>query len=57
VNHDRAVNVADVTDLIKYILTSGADPEVFYPAQANVDCEGQINVADVTALIQKILQN
>jgi len=57
VNHDRAVNVADVTDLIKYILTSGAEPEVFYPAQANVDGEGQINVADVTALIQKILQN
>ena len=57
VNHDRAVNVADVTNLIKYILTSGAEPEVFYPAQANVDGEGQINVADVTALIQKILQN
>ena len=57
VNHDRAVNVADVTDLVKYILTSGSEPEVFYPAQANVDGIEPINVADVTALIQKILQN
>ncbi len=57
VNHDRLVNVADVTDLVKYILTSGAEPEVFYPAQANVDGIEPINVADVTALIQKILQN
>ena len=57
VNHDHAVNVADVTDLIKYILTSGSEPEVFYPEQANVDGIEPINVADVTALIQSILQN
>jgi len=57
VNHDHAVNVADVTDLIKYILTSGSEPEVFYPEEANVDGIEPINVADVTALIQSILQN
>ena len=57
VNHDHAVNVADVTDLIKYILTSGSEPVEFYIEQANVDGIDQINVADVTALIQKILQN
>ena len=57
VNHDTNVNVADVTDLIKYILTSGAEPEEFYLEQANVDGEGQINVADVTTLIQIILNN
>ena len=57
VNHDHAVNVADVTDLIKYILTSGSEPEVFYPEEANVDGIEPINVADVTTLIQMILQN
>lgn len=57
VNHDTFVNVADVTALIQYILTSGAQPEEFYVEQANVDGEGQINVADVTALIQIILAN
>ena len=57
VNHDTFVNVTDVTALIKYILTSGAEPEEFYVEQANVDGEGQINVADVTTLIQIILNN
>lgn len=57
VNHDTFVNVADVTAMIQYILTSGAQPEEFYVEQANVDGEGQINVADVTALIQIILAN
>lgn len=57
VNHDTFVNVADVTALIKYILSSGVEPEVFYVEQANVsgDAAGEINVADVTALIQLIL--
>ena len=57
VNHDTFVNVADVTAMIQYILTSGAQPEEFYLEQSNVDGEGQINVADVTTLIQIILQN
>ena len=57
VNHDHFVNVADVTALIKYILTSGDEPEVFFIEQANVDCDdaGILNVADVTALIQLVL--
>jgi hypothetical protein len=57
VNHDTYVNVADVTAMIKYILTSGEEPEEFYRDQANVDgdAEGTINVADVTALIQLVL--
>lgn len=59
VNHDNEVNVADVTDLIQYVLTSGELPEEFYVDQANVDGDeaGQINVADVTALIQLVLNN
>ena len=57
VNHDTFVNVADVTALIKYVLTSGDEPEVFYTEQANVDGDaaGIFNVADVTALIQLVL--
>ena len=57
VNHDTFVNVADVTALIKYILTSGDEPAEFYTEQANVDGDeaGVLNVADVTALIQLIL--
>ena len=59
VNHDTFVNVADVTALIQYILTSGELPEEFYLEQANVDGDedGQINVSDVTALIQLVLNN
>jgi hypothetical protein len=51
------VNVADVTALIKFILTSGAEPEIFFRDQANVDGDeiGTLNVADVTALIQLVL--
>ena len=57
VNHDTYVNVADVTAMIKYILTSGEEPEEFYRDQANVDgdAEDTINVADVTSLIQLVL--
>ncbi len=57
VNHDTFVNVADVTALIKYVLSSGDEPEVFYTEQANVDGDaaGIFNVADVTALIQLVL--
>lgn len=57
VNHDTFVNVADVTALIQYILTSGELPEVFYVEQANCDGDeaGTLNVADVTALIQMVL--
>ena len=59
VNHDTFVNVADVTALIQYVLTSGDLPEEFYVDQANVDGDeaGLINVADVTALIQLVLNN
>lgn len=57
VNHDTFVNVADVTALIQYILTSGEAPEVFYVGQANCDGDANatLNVADVTALIQIVL--
>ena len=55
VNHDRAVDVTDVTTLIAHVLGSAGGE--FYSAQANVDGDGDgaIDVSDVTALINLIL--
>lgn len=50
VNHDHAVNIADVTALIDYLLGTGeAD------ACADVNNDTAINIADVTALIDLLL--
>ena len=53
VNCDGFVNIADVTDLIDYLL-SGNDDSV---SQTNTDCDkdGSVNIADVTALIDYLL--
>ncbi len=53
VNHDHAVNIADVTALIDYLLGSGSACEIC----ANVNGDEGINIADVTALIDKLLSN
>ena len=53
VNHDHAVNIADVTALIDYLLGSGSVCEIC----ANVNGDEGINIADVTALIDKLLSN
>ena len=53
VNHDEAVNIADVTALIDYLLGSGSACEIC----ANVNGDEGINIADVTALIDKLLNN
>ena len=55
VNHDKSVDVSDVTAIISYIL--GNNPENFYLTEANVDmdAEGAIDVSDVTAVIAIIL--
>jgi len=57
VNHDRSVDVADVTMLIAYIL--GNNPEGFYLTEANVDgdADAAIDVSDVTAAIAIVLSN
>jgi hypothetical protein len=56
VNHDRAIDVGDVTMLISAIL-NGSDVSGFYLSEANCDRdEGEsIDVGDVTALISRIL--
>ena len=58
VNHDRTVDVGDVTLLISAIL-SGTDIEGFYLTEANCDRDegATIDVGDVTALISRILTN
>ena len=53
VNHDEAVNIADVTALIDYLLGSGSVCEIC----ANVNGDEGINIGDVTALIDKLLSN
>ena len=54
VNHDGAVNIADVTRLIDYLLGTTTD---IYLDCADVKADGAINIADVTALIDLLLNN
>ena len=53
VNGDGLINIADVTDLIDYILTGQL--EVFIPEAADLSGDGNIGIADVTELIDMIL--
>ena len=52
VDDNEAVNIADVTALIDYLLN---DDTVINRENADVDGNGTINIADVTALIDKLL--
>ena len=53
VNHDKAINIADVTALIDHLLGTGTVCEIC----ADVNGDSNINIADVTALIDKLLSN
>jgi hypothetical protein len=53
VNHDKSVNIADVTALIDYLLGTGEICQVC----ADVNQDNAINIADVTSLIDKLLSN
>jgi hypothetical protein len=55
VNMDGSVNIADVTVLIDYLLSSNAS-NVNLTA-ADVDGDGDVNIADVTQLIDMLLGN
>ena len=52
VDHDGSVNIADVTQLIDYLLDNSIE---IYLDCADVDPDGEINIADVTALIDLLL--
>ena len=54
VNDDGAVNIADVTSLIDYLLGSG---NAVNELAADVNGDQSINIADVTALIDMLLSN
>jgi hypothetical protein len=51
VNHDKEVNIADVTALVDYLLGNG---EICLTC-ANVNGDEDVNIADVTALIDRLL--
>ena len=53
VDHDGSVNIADVTQLIDYLLDNSIE---IYLDSADVDPDGEINIADVTALIDLLLK-
>lgn len=53
VNKDNAVNIADVTALIDYLL--GGDASTISLGAADVNQDGAVNIADVTALIDYLL--
>ena len=53
VNMDGAVNIADVTALIDYLL--GGDDTNINVEAANVNEDDAVNIADVTALIDMLL--
>lgn len=55
VNMDGAVNIADVTTLIDYLL--GSNVLQFDEMAADVNNDGVINIADVTALIDMLLSS
>ena len=53
VNMDGKVNIADVTDLINYLLSDNAEGLNLWAA--DVDASGNINISDVTTLINNLL--
>ena len=53
VNGDGQINIADLTDLIRYILSH--DPTGIDLDNADVNQDGLINIADVTELINMLL--
>ena len=53
VNMDGKVNIADVTDLINYLLSDNAEGLNLWAA--DVDASGTINISDVTTLINNLL--
>lgn len=55
VNGDGIVNIADVTALIDYLLTS--DGKNLNLEAADVKQDGSLNIADITALIDLLLAN
>ena len=54
VNHDRSVDIADVTMLIDYLLGGSGN---YCTICANVNGDDEVNIADATALIDMLLSS
>ena len=52
VNHDGVVDISDVTDLIDYLLGTGAP---IFTENADIDADEEISINDVTDLIDMLL--
>ena len=52
VNHDGKLSIADVTEIINYLLSNDSD---VFDISADVDANGAVNISDVTALINILL--
>ena len=55
VNGDGNINISDVTDLIAYVLNSGAVDKEINLANADVNANDEINISDVVELISIVL--
>ena len=55
VNSDSSVDIADVTDLVDYLLSKDAEGINLNAADVNLD--GSVDIADVTDLIDYLLSN
>ena len=53
VNHDKKVDVSDVTMMINYVLNGTTNG--FFETEANCNGDDKIDVSDVTALIARVL--
>lgn len=56
VNRDRNLTIADVTTLIRHVLTEDVTmTSNFNPVSADVNHDGELTIADVTVLIHMVL--
>jgi choice-of-anchor B domain-containing protein len=52
----QAVNVADITFLVKYLFASGPQPPCLAEANANGDSTNSVNVSDITRLVNYLFK-
>ena len=54
-NYDMALNVADLTWMVDYLLKTGPPPPCFEEGDANGNCA--VNVADLTYLVDYLFKS
>lgn len=53
VNHDRQVNITDVTLMVDHVL--GNQPKNFHRGYADINHDGQVNITDVSLIVKSML--